>query len=105
MVTAIPKFTDGRLTLVAKNKHGQPLQSRVEAIAVPARVTPDLLPETGTSIDVAEMVELSAAGAPVEIKEWQAIMKYLQALPAAAGELPIVPTDTRANEPRFIRVG
>jgi 5'-nucleotidase len=106
MVTAIPKFTDGRLALVAKNKHGQPLQSRVEAIAVPAQVTPDLLPQTGMSIDVAEMVELSAAGAPVEIKEWQAIMKYLQALPAAvAGELPIVPTDTRANEPRFIRVG
>jgi 5'-nucleotidase len=106
MVTAIPKFTDGRLALVAKNKHGQPLQSRVEAIAVPAQVTPDLLPQTGMSIDVAEMVELSAAGAPVEIKEWQAIMRYLQALPAAvAGELPIVPTDTRANEPRFIRVG
>ena len=105
MVIAIPKFTDGRLALVAKNRHGQPLQSRVEGIAVPARVTPDLLPQTGTSIDVVEMVELSAEGAPVEIKEWQAIMQYLQALPAAvAGELPIVPTDARANEPRFIRV-
>ena len=75
MVIAIPKFTDGKLALVAKNRHGQPLQSRVEAIAVPARVTPDLLPQTGTSIDVADMVELSAEGAPVEIKEWQAIME------------------------------
>jgi 5'-nucleotidase len=105
MVVAIPKFTGGKLALVAKNRQGQPLQSRVEAIAVPAQVTPDLLPQTGTSIDVTEMVELSAGGAPVEIKEWQAIMEYLQALPAAAaGELPIVPTDARANEPRFIRL-
>lgn len=105
MVIAIPKFTDGKLALVAKNKHGRPLQSRVEAIAVPARFTPDLLPQTGTSIDVADMIELSAGGAPFEIKEWQAIMEYLQALPAAgAGELPIIPTDARANESRFIRV-
>ena len=101
MVIAIPKFTDGKLALAAKNKHGRPLQSRVEAIAVPARFTPDVLPQTGTSIDVADMVEL-AGGAPVEIKEWQAIMEYLQALPAAgAGELPIVPTDARANEFAF----
>lgn len=105
-VTAIPKFTGGKLSVVAKNKHGQPLQSRVEAIAAPAQVTPDLLPQNGTSIDVAQMVEVSAEGAPVEIKEWQAIMQYLQALPApAAGELPVVPTDARATEPRFIRVG
>ncbi len=105
MVIAIPKFTDGKLALVAKNKHGQPLQSRVEAIAVPAQLTPDVLPQRGSSIDVAEMVELSAEGSPIEIKEWQAIMEHLQALPAAAaGELPIVPTDARATEPRFVRV-
>jgi 5'-nucleotidase len=77
MVVAIPKFTGGKLALVAKNRQGQPLQSRVEAIAVPAQVTPDLLPQTGTSIDVTEMVELSAGGAPVEIKEWQAIIMSL----------------------------
>ncbi|MBE0703020.1 MAG: hypothetical protein IH582_07590 [Afipia sp.] len=105
MVVAIPKLTGGRLALVAKNKHGRTLESRVEAIAAPAGVTPDLLPQTGTSIDVADMVELSAEGVPVEIKEWQAIMQYLQALPSpAAGELPMVPTDARANEQRFIRV-
>jgi hypothetical protein len=51
------------------------------------------------------MVGSSTQGNPVEIKEWQAIMQYLQALPAAVtGELPIVPTDARANELRFIRV-
>ena len=105
LVIAIPKFTEGRLTLVAKDKHGKPLQSRVAAVAVPLQETPDLLPQAGASIDVVDMVGSSAQSGPVEIKEWQAIMDYLQALPAAgAGKLPIVPTDARANEPRFIRV-
>ena len=105
ILVAIPKFTDGRLTLVAKDKHGKPLKSRVAAVAIPLRETPDLLPQAGTSIDVVEMVGSSAQGDHVEIKEWQAIIYYLRALPAAgAGELPIVPTDVRANEPRFIRV-
>jgi 5'-nucleotidase/UDP-sugar diphosphatase len=105
LVIAIPKFTDGRLTLVAKDKQGKPLQSRVAAVAVPLQETPDLLPQAGTSIDVVEMVGTTAQSDPVEIKEWQAIMKYLQALPAAvAGELPIVPTDARAGEMRFLRV-
>ena len=105
LVIAIPKFTEGRLTLAAKDKHGKPLQSRVAAVAVPLQETPDLLPQAGASIDVVDMVGSSAQSGPVEIKEWQAIMDYLQALPAAgAGKLPIVPTDARANEPRFIRV-
>jgi hypothetical protein len=52
------------------------------------------------------MIELSPDGGPVEIKEWQAIMEYLQALPAAmAGESPIVLTDARAREPRLNRLG
>jgi 5'-nucleotidase/UDP-sugar diphosphatase len=106
MLISIPKFTAGKLTLTAKNRQGQPLQSRVEAIAAPRRETPDLLPPRGVSIDVADMVGSSAEGNPVEIKEWQAIMEHLQALPAAAaGELPVVPTDARASEPRFIRLG
>jgi 5'-nucleotidase len=106
MLISIPKFTAGKLTLTAKNRQGQPLQSRVEAIAAPRRETPDLLPPRGVLIDVADMVGSSAEGNPVEIKEWQAIMEHLKALPAAAaGELPVVPTDARASEPRFIRLG
>ncbi len=106
MLIAIPKFTDGRLTLVAKNKHGQPIRSRVDAIAVPVQETPDLLPEAGTSIDVADMVGTSGKGEPVEIKEWQAIMEHLKAMPSpGAGELPVVPTDARASELRFVRLG
>lgn len=105
MLVSIPRLTDGRLTFLPKNRQGEPFQSRVEAIAVPALDTPDLLPPRGASIDVRSMVGSSTEGNPVEIKEWQAIMEYLQALPAlAATELPVVPTDARAREPRFIRV-
>lgn len=106
MLVSIPTMTDGKLTFVAKNRQGEPLQSRMEAIAVPALETPDLLPQRGASIDVQGMVGSSSEGNPVEIKEWQAIMEYLKALPAASPtELPVVPTDARAREPRFIRLG
>jgi 5'-nucleotidase len=106
MVAAIPALTNGRLELVAKSSDGVPLLSRVEAIALPARETPDLLPQAGTSLDMTDVVERTPDPVPVEIKEWQAIMQYLQALPAKApGSLPMVPTDARASEPRFIRIG
>lgn len=106
MVASIPALTDGRLELVAKNSAGVPLRSRVDAIASPAMETPDLLPQAGTSLDMADVVALTAGSVPVEIKEWEAIMQHLQALPAeSAGSLPIIPTDARARESRFIRVG
>jgi 5'-nucleotidase/UDP-sugar diphosphatase len=39
-----------------------------------------------------------------EITEWQAIMDYLRALPAARpGQLPVVPVDERAAEVRAIK--
>jgi 5'-nucleotidase len=106
MVVAIPQLTDGRLELVAKNRDGVPLQSRVEAIAPPAQEPPDLLPQAGTRLDMADVVERTADGPTVEIKEWEAIMRHLQTLPAEAlGALPLVPTVARASEQRFIRVG
>jgi 5'-nucleotidase len=106
MVAAIPKLTQGALDLVPKNGQGQPLQSRVEAVAVRPLDTPDVLPQRGTSVDVAAMVGSSPAGGPAETKEWQAIMQHLQALPTLApGELPVVPTDARAGESRFVRLG
>lgn len=106
MVPAIPAMTNGRLELVAKNRKGEPLRSRVEAIAPPVRETPDLLPQAGTSLDMTDVVERTADGVPVEIKEWQAIMQYLQAQPVEApGALPVVPTDARASEARFARIG
>lgn len=106
MVAANPALTEGRLELVAENRDGAPLRSRVEAIALPAPVTPDLLPQAGTRLDMTDGLERTAEGPPVETEEREAIMRYLKALPAEApGALPVVPMDARAGEARVIRVG
>ena len=58
ILVAIPKYTKGKLTLVAKNKEGQPLKSKVEALDDPRSGTPDLLSPAGT------MDQASVATAP-----------------------------------------
>jgi 5'-nucleotidase len=104
ILTAIPKYTKGKLSLVPKNKEGQPLKSKVEALELPRSATPDFLSPAGT-FDPASAATSMKNGAPREIKEWQAIMDHLRRLPAKnAGELPIIPVDTRAAEVRAIKV-
>jgi len=105
IIVAIPKYTKGKLALVPKNKNGQPLTSRVDALDDPRVDTPYLLPPPGTtdksSIDVG-----TGKDAVREIKEWQAIMDYLRSLPVQTpGELPTIPVDERAAEVRAIRAG
>ena len=105
IIVAIPKYTKGKLTLVPKNKEGQPLKSKVEALDDPRRDTPDLLPPPGTS-DKGSVATAAEKGAVREIKEWQAIMDYLRSLPVKnPGELPVIPVDDRAAEVRAIKVG
>jgi 5'-nucleotidase len=105
IVVAIPKYTKGKLALVAKNKAGQPLTSRVEALDDPRGTTPDLLPPSGT-VDKSSVAAAAGKGATREIKEWQAIMDHLRGLPARSkGELPTIPVDERATEVRAIRAG
>lgn len=105
-IVAIPKYTKGMLSLVPKNKDGQPLKSRTEALAPPPPgSTPDLLPPRG-SLDKESVVTVAEKGAVREIKEWQAIMDYLRGLPAKnQGELPAIPVDARAAEVRAIKAG
>jgi 5'-nucleotidase len=105
-IVAIPKFTRGRLALVPKNKDGQPLKSRTEALTLPASgSTPDLLPPRG-SVDTDSVVTLAEEGVVGEIKEWQAIMDYLRSLPTRTpNELPTIPVDDRAAEVRAIKAG
>ena len=104
ILVAIPKYTKGKLPLVAKNKDGQPLTSKVEALNDPRSDTPDLLAPAGT-MDRAS-VATAPEGAVREIKEWQAIMDQLRALPVkTAGELPVIPVDDRAAEVRAIKTG
>ncbi len=105
IAVAIPKYTKGKLALVPKNKEGQPLTSRVEALDDPRGNTPDLLPPPGM-VDKSSVAAAAGKGATREIKEWQAIMDHLRRLPAKSkGELPTIPVDERAAEVRAIKAG
>jgi 5'-nucleotidase len=105
ILVAIPKYTKGKLALVPKNKAGQPLTSRVEALDDPREDTPYLLPPPGTT-DKDSVATGVGDGAVREIKEWQAIMDYLRNLPVKSpGELPTIPVDERAAEIRAIKAG
>jgi len=96
ILTAIPKYTKGKLPLVAKNADGQPLKSRVEALNDPRVDTPYPLPPPGTT-DKGSVATGAGKGAVSEIKEWQAIMDHLRSLPAKSkGKLPVIPVDERA---------
>ncbi len=96
-VVAIPKVTKGKLALVAKNKAGQPLKSRVEALDVPRENSGYLLPPPG-KMDKGSVATGTGKDAVSEIKEWQAIMDYLRSLPVKnKGELPTIPVDERCR--------
>ena len=103
IIVAIPKYTKGKLTLVAKNKDGQPFRSREEALDDPRVDTPYLLPPPG-KVDKSSVATGPGNGAVREIKEWQAIMDHLRALPVGSqGELPTIPVDGRAAEVRAVK--
>ena len=102
IVVAIPKYTKGKLALVPKNKAGQPLASRVEALDAPHDNSGYLLPPPGT-VDKASVATGEGKEAVREIKEWQAIMDHLRSLPVKSkGELPVIPVDERAAEVRAV---
>jgi 5'-nucleotidase len=104
ILVAIPKYTKGALALVAKNKAGQALQSKVEALDDPRDTTPYLLPPPGM-VDKGSVATGAGKEGRREVKEWQAIMDHLRALPVRRkGELPTVPVDARAAEVRAIKV-
>jgi 5'-nucleotidase / UDP-sugar diphosphatase len=103
ILVAIPTFTKGKLKLVPKNKEGQPLKSKVEALDDPRHDTPDLLPPPGT-VDKSSVNTVMKNGGVREIKEWQAVMDYISALPVKTkGELPMIPVDEHASEVRAIK--
>jgi 5'-nucleotidase len=105
ILVAIPKYTKGRLPLVAKNKEGGQLTSRVEALDAPRENSGYLLAPPGL-VDKASVATAAGTSAIREIKEWQAIMDHLRSLPAKnKGELPVIPVDERAAEVRAIQAG
>jgi 5'-nucleotidase/UDP-sugar diphosphatase len=103
-IVAIPKFSKGKLQIVAKNRKGQQLKSKVEALEDPRSSTPDLLSPTGNT-DRKSVATGGKNKTAKEIKEWQAIMDHLRTLPAKKGELPVIPVDERAAEVRAIKAG
>jgi 5'-nucleotidase len=105
-IVAIPKYTKGKLPLVAKNRKGQQLKSKVEALEEPHdSSTPYVLPPQG-KMDKKSVATVGKSKAGHEIKEWQAIMDHLRSLPVKTkGELPVIPVDERAAEVRAIKVG
>jgi 5'-nucleotidase len=103
ILVAIPKYTKGKLPLVAKNKEGQPLKSRVEALEAPRENSGYLLAPPG-KVDKGSVATGVGTDGVREIKEWQAIMDYLRSLPVKSkGELPVIPVDERAAEVRAIK--
>jgi 5'-nucleotidase len=93
------------LPLAPKNKAGQPLTSRVEALEAPRRSSAQLMSPPSSSVDHSS-IATARTGAVQEIKEWQAIMDHLRRLPVKnQDELPTIPVDERANEIRAIKAG
>ncbi len=104
-IVTIPKVTKGNLALVAKNKAGQPLATRLEALDVPRGNSGYLLAPPGR-VDKSSVATGTGRDTVNEIKEWQAIMDYLRSLPVKSkGELPTIPVDARANEVRANKAG
>jgi 5'-nucleotidase len=102
ILVAIPKYTKDKVVVVAKNKDGKQLTSKVEALDAPRENSPYLLAPPG-KVDSGSVATVAGSGAPREIKEWQAIMDYLRDLPVRnKGELPVIPVDERAAGVRAI---
>jgi 5'-nucleotidase len=105
ILVVIPKYTKGQLALVAKNKDGQPLKSKVEALEAPRENSGYLLAPPG-KVDEGSVARGAAAGGVREIKEWQAIMDHFRSLPVkTGGQLPMIPVDERAAEVRAVKAG
>ena len=105
ILVSIPNHTKGKLALAPKNKEGQPLTSRVDALETPKENSGFLLAPPG-KVDPKSVATGTQTGAVREIKEWQAIMDHLRSLPVKTkGELPLIPVDERASEVRALKVG
>jgi len=104
-LVTIPKVTKGKLALVAKNKAGQPLVTRIESLEVP-RGNSGYILAPPAKVDRSSIDTGTGKDAVNEIKEWQAIMDHIRSLPVKSkGELPVIPVDERAAEVRAIKVG
>jgi 5'-nucleotidase/UDP-sugar diphosphatase len=105
LIMALPRLSGGNLAVVPKNKSGQPLKTRAEALVNnPLSNTAQMMLPQGTT-DEESIATEGPENAVREIKEWQAIMDHLRSLPAKdKNELPVIPVDECAAEARAIDV-
>jgi 5'-nucleotidase len=102
-IVAIPKSSKGKLALAAKNKAGQPLTTRLEALEMP-RGNSGYIMAPPANVDRSSIDTGTGTDAVSEIKEWQAIMDHIRSLPVKTkGELPVISVDERAAEVRAIK--
>jgi len=89
--------------LVARNRHGQPLASKVGAHDDPCCRRSQLLAPRETP-GAGRVATRSGSGAVRDLQEWQAIMDHMRRLPAAGlGALLVIPVDDRAAEVQTAR--
>lgn len=97
----IPARTKGKLSLVPKKPDGSPLETRADVL--PERQTGAyLLPPRGTT-DPQSAVHVEGSSSEMEIKEWQAIMNHLKAMPTKNEQgVTLLQIDERSMENRSI---
>jgi 5'-nucleotidase / UDP-sugar diphosphatase len=90
--------------IVPKNKDGIPIKSRADTLPDIPQSGPYLLPPKG-AIEGHRAVHGAGAHSSMEIKEWQAIMQYLQTLPKKSDQgVCLLEMDERATENRTINL-
>ena len=103
ILAGVPRTTKGRLQLVPKNRHGQPLQSLAEALVIPRKKASPYPPPPRGTVDKSSIATIQRGSGLQEIKEWQAIMDYMRSLPRSnKGELPILGVGENATEIRAV---
>ena len=105
IIVAIPKYTKGKLALVPKNKDGQPLTSKVEALDDPRSDTPDLLPPPGTTDEASVATERGKTLAGRSRNGRRSWITCATLPVKNKGDLPVIPVDERAAEVRAIKAG
>ena len=103
LIVGIPMFTKGKLTLAPKNREGQPLKSKVDALDMPRNETPDLLAPAGT-MDSSSVATGAVTALSVKSRSGRRSWITSAVLPMESpGELPVIPVDERAAEVRAIK--
>ena len=102
IIAAIPKLTQGALSLQPKKADGSPLSNAIDAIADPRDSTGPYVLSNKTTLDTS-MAAVNAS--KEEIKEWQGIMDYFASLPDKTPEgISVLVKDDRVKEVRVIKI-